>query len=187
MRKPIWNKIDYTNKKIANWTILSYGSCTRKLKSKNYNVTWICQCSCGITTEVNKYNLVSGRSTGCSNCTGKRHSKDNNPNWKGYNNISGEVFRRILFGASVRDIKVEITIEDLDSLWKESKFRCALSNLPIELKSSASLDRIDSSLGYTKDNIQWVHKDINLMKNKFNEVDFIELCILVADNNRRSA
>ena len=29
---------------------------------------------------------------------------------------------------------------------------------------TASLDRIDSSKGYTEDNIQWVHKDVNQMK-----------------------
>jgi hypothetical protein len=43
-------------------------------------------------------------------------------------------------------------------------------------KGTASLDRIDSSRGYTADNIQWVHKHVNLMKRSFNEEYFINTC-----------
>ena len=39
---------------------------------------------------------------------------------------------------------------------------------------SISLDRIDSSKGYEENNVQWVHKDINLMKNKYDNKYFIE-------------
>lgn len=43
-------------------------------------------------------------------------------------------------------------------------------------KSNASLDRIDSSKGYTENNIQWVLKNINLMKRELSDKDFIEIC-----------
>ena len=45
--------------------------------------------------------------------------------------------------------------------------------------TTASLDRIDSSKGYTKSNIQWVHKDINKMKSDFSMLRFLELCYAV--------
>ena len=45
---------------------------------------------------------------------------------------------------------------------------------------NASLDRIDSSKGYVKDNIQWVHKDVQIMKNKFSEDYFKQICCLVS-------
>jgi len=47
---------------------------------------------------------------------------------------------------------------------------------------TASLDRIDSSKGYVKGNLQWVHKDINMMKNHYNQKYFIEICKKVATN-----
>jgi hypothetical protein len=45
-------------------------------------------------------------------------------------------------------------------------------------------DRIDSSKGYVVGNIQWVHKHINKMKNKYPQDHFIEMCRLVAENNK---
>jgi len=50
---------------------------------------------------------------------------------------------------------------------------------------TASLDRIDSKLDYRKTNVQWVHKDINMMKRVLKQDYFIKLCTDVADNNRK--
>jgi hypothetical protein len=68
--------------------------------------------------------------------------------------------------------------------------KCALTGLYIEMKLKddmaydgyrqiASLDRIDSKLGYCIGNIQWVHKDVNIMKNKFNQDYFLQICKLI--------
>jgi hypothetical protein len=46
---------------------------------------------------------------------------------------------------------------------------------------TASLDRINSDLGYVYGNIQWIHKDINKMKNDYEQNYFILLCKKVAD------
>ena len=54
-------------------------------------------------------------------------------------------------------------------------------------KFTASLDRIDSKLGYELNNIQWVHKDINMMKQAYTNNYFIEHCKLVAANNITSS
>ena len=48
-------------------------------------------------------------------------------------------------------------------------------------ENTASLDRIDSSKGYVKDNVQWVHKDINRMKWNFPQDKFVKLCSFVAN------
>ena len=42
-----------------------------------------------------------------------------------------------------------------------------------------SVDRIDSSKGYIIDNIRWIHKDINVMKNSFSDEYFTYLCKLI--------
>ena len=46
-----------------------------------------------------------------------------------------------------------------------------------------TIDRIDSSKGYTVDNVQWVHKDINLMKNHFSESQLIDFCQRILDKH----
>lgn len=46
---------------------------------------------------------------------------------------------------------------------------------------TASFDRIDSSEGYTQGNVQWVHTMVNMCKNKYPQVDFIQMCKAVAD------
>jgi hypothetical protein len=43
-------------------------------------------------------------------------------------------------------------------------------------ETTASLDRINSKKGYTKDNVQWVHKWINFMKQDLDEEEFITFC-----------
>lgn len=42
--------------------------------------------------------------------------------------------------------------------------------------NSASLDRIDSSKGYSINNVQWVHKDVNFAKQSMTMKDFVQLC-----------
>ena len=76
----------------------------------------------------------------------------------------------------------EITLEDIQETYEAQNKVCAFSGLPISFGKEASVDRIDSSLGYTKDNIQIVHKRLNLMKQDIPNDEFIEWCIAVAKN-----
>ena len=46
-----------------------------------------------------------------------------------------------------------------------------------------SVDRLDPKVGYTKDNIQWVHKKVNTMKWNIGQDQFIEWCKIIANNN----
>lgn len=75
----------------------------------------------------------------------------------------------------------DLTIEFLWNLYITQDRKCALSGLPIGwskkgLTATASIDRIDSSEGYIKENVQLVHKDVNFMKQQFDQEYFIELC-----------
>ena len=78
-------------------------------------------------------------------------------------------------------------MEQAWQLFENQEHRCALSGLLLNFPKdrnphggTASLDRIDSDGDYTLDNVQWVHKDINKLKNAFNQSYFIELCKAVA-------
>jgi hypothetical protein len=46
---------------------------------------------------------------------------------------------------------------------------------------TASLDRIDSSFGYIEGNVQWVHKDINIIKLDYDQDYFIKICSAVCN------
>jgi hypothetical protein len=48
---------------------------------------------------------------------------------------------------------------------------------------TASIDRIDSNLGYTESNVVWVHKDVNIMKNNFTKEYFLMMCQKVTETN----
>ena len=78
-------------------------------------------------------------------------------------------------------LEFSITLEYLWELYQKQDGRCAYTNMPITFKAhTASVDRIDSSLGYVEGNIQWLHKDINMMKRHYSEEYFKKLCNLVS-------
>jgi hypothetical protein len=52
---------------------------------------------------------------------------------------------------------------------------------------TASLDRIDNSIGYRINNLQWVHKKLNIMKNVMGNPEFIEWCKMVQHWNTAKA
>ena len=80
-----------------------------------------------------------------------------------------------------------LTIEDIWQLYEDQGGVCALSGVPIKwadrgLTATVSIDRIDSSEGYVLENVQLVHKDVNFMKQQFDQEYFINMCKAIADN-----
>jgi hypothetical protein len=68
------------------------------------------------------------------------------------------------------------------TIWTQNTFvRCSRVHAPY-LDNTASLDRIDSSLGYVRGNVQWLHKDVNWMKNTLDQDRFIELCKAIVNH-----
>jgi len=123
----------------------------------------------------------------CWSCAGKHRNmptRKNNKAWKGYEEISLTYFNGVKISAERRNIPFNLTIKDLWDLFLKQDRKCALSNLLLDFtygnkrkyRGNASLDRIDSTKGYIKDNVQWVHKDINFMKQNFEQSYFINMC-----------
>lgn len=121
----------------------------------------------------------------CINNTG-----DKNPTWAGIGDISGSFYSNIKSQAKFRGIEFTLTKQDFWDLFIKQNKRCALSGLElyfekcytlsIHNKGTASLDRVDSSKGYILGNVQWVHKDINYMKQCYSNDVFIDFCKKVA-------
>lgn len=127
-----------------------------------------------IVKYLNKYNIPIDQK--------RRSFKTNNPKYTGGKYVGGTFFNYIRTEARRRNIAFEISLAYLDDLFLKQNNLCALSGiyiyLPQESKSigTASLDRIDSSKGYSNNNVQWVHKDINFFKFECCESLFLDYC-----------
>jgi hypothetical protein len=145
---------------------------------------YICRCNCGDERRVIGGNLYRGQSLGCAKC---RYAAMDN----GYIAAWWCSVRR---GAESRGHEVAITKDEALELLAKQGNRCALSGVPIRMVKSrknyskrpatASLDRIDSTKGYIPGNIQWVHKDLNYMKQRFSQEYFIWFCRKVAKHSK---
>lgn len=108
-----------------------------------------------------------------------------------YKGILSSVYNKMKYKSEKREIPFQISIEYLGDLFEKQKGKCALTGLNITLKNfmldssaTASLDRIKNYKGYLKNNVQWVHKDINFMKGAMSQEDFIFFCNKVRKQNK---
>lgn len=167
-------------------TIKSYHS------TQNKHIKYNCECECGNLIPCFYSSLQSGDSESCG-CNTK--SRMSNKNWKGHGDISMTHFSRMRHQAKQRGLEFSVTIEDIWQLFVQQGARCALSGQDIKFvrcdrvkgcdKSTASLDRIDNTKGYSIDNVQWLHKDVNIMKLDHTTEDFIRLCGLIFNHAKK--
>lgn len=145
-------------------------------KQKIARFVWNCKCDCGNTCKVRTEYLKNNVKKDCGVCKKIVIVKN------AVGELSGSYWNRINTSAKVRNMEVLLTQKEAWELFLKQGRKCALTDLTLVIKNkdkTASLDRIDSSKGYTLDNVQWVHKDINFMKQNFNEEYFKYLCNLV--------
>ena len=112
----------------------------------------------------------------CKTCS----NKNNNPQGE-IEGIRVSWFNKFKLAATHRSLEWDITIEDVAHILSMQASRCALSGIWIstrgDLKTiTASIDRINNSIGYTKENIQLVHKKINMMRGTLTVEEFIDFC-----------
>lgn len=157
---------------------------------KSRRTLWLCKCDCGVEKIFRSDCLRQGFSKSCG-CVKKRKGSES-ASWKGVGSLTGQKWSNIHHGAKKRGLKFNISIEFAWNLLEKQDFKCAISGLPIELSnqknndfSSASLDRIDSSQGYTEDNVWWVHRDVNIMKWDFPLDKFLNMCKIISDRMQR--
>jgi hypothetical protein len=170
------------NDKIGRLTIIRY---LGKLEDNRFY--YLCKCDCGNETKLRTNSI--GKLTNSCGCIRKEVTSKRF--WKGYGEISGSYWNSIRCNASDREIKLEITIQQAWELFLKQERKCALTGLLLEFgtrenfgfQGSASLDRIDSNMNYTIDNVHWVHRDINKMKMEFPMKRFLEMCNLVVNYN----
>jgi hypothetical protein len=181
-----------------DWTIVD--DAPIKKSEKYRNRSFLVKCKCGKEDIVFISALRTGASKMCRSCSSRHCMSDNfKATWKpkSCGNLGSTLYCSIKSRAKSRGISFELTKEFLWQLLVDQNFKCALSGIDIHLSTklnkrgtnpeykeiTASLDRIDSSKSYTQDNVQWIHKDINKMKNAFDQNYFIETCSRISKYN----
>lgn len=164
---------------------------------------WECLCDCKNVVEVRGSDLISGKVKSCG-CYHSEISRENiklankkypkSCNFKGIGDISGGYLSQVKHNAFVRKLEYSLSKEYLWELFLKQNRKCALTGLEIwfgisnkekrfgKKEQTASIDRIDSNGGYVENNVQWVHKDINNIKQDYTVDEFVNYCKLVVEN-----
>ncbi len=166
---------------------------------ERYSFQWKCVCKCG-----NEMILLTGdliRKSGkrsrksCGQCCPRVNNKrSSNHYYAGYQEISGSFWSRLVYAAKNRGLEIDIDIEYIWDLFIKQERKCALTGIELIFSTSekvrrlkettASLDRIDSSKGYIKGNLQWIFKDLQNVKRNLDEDYFKLLCHLVVEHDK---
>lgn len=177
---------DLTGKTFGKLTVVSYiGSRMYAGKMRRF---YLSKCDCGGEIELPGDSMKSGKTSSCG-CL-RWQMGPHSPKWGGHGEISGNYWDHISRGAAKRKYLFDITLKESWDLFLKQNRKCALSGLTLSFGiakdeiRTASLDRINSKLGYISGNVQWVHKDINRMKQHFEESWFLSLCKTVTDYHK---
>jgi hypothetical protein len=172
----------------GNLVLVNYGVGTIDSTNGSIRQTYLVECKlCNNISEVRRSGLVQKSRKCCKFCMQKGIK---NEKWKGCGELSGSQFYVNKYSAKVRNIPFDITIEEAWRQYEKQEGICALSGEEIKFNPdkgwvkrdiTASLDRIDSSKGYTVDNIQWISKDIQKMKMDYTEDELRDWCKKVSD------
>lgn len=155
-----------------------------KNNSRIVEGTKICS-MCKVEQDVINFNSCKTATDGLAS-TCKKCSKNSVKKWleSDIKNFIKKVYlscKHNCLGRS-KDLVFAITEEDILGLYYKQEGKCALSGeiltkIAFEDKGinkyNISIDRINSSKGYTKDNIQLVGAIINIIKNDMEENDFM--------------
>ena len=145
---------------------------------------WLCQCKCGQTKIYHTRRLTHDKVKSCG-CRLKNHGNQHHL-WKGCGEFPASMYTKIYLRTLDKGLAFDVSMEYLWELFLSQNKLCALSKQPIAFTKgniTASLDRIDPRGGYTENNVQWVHKTINMMKWNCSQLDFIQWCHRIAAAN----
>lgn len=165
-------------------------------KSGRQEQYWQCQCVCGNFREMPTKSIHCKKPQISCGCYYKTlEYKKKLKNWNGVGEFSSKFYGRMIRGAKKRGWKMLVSMEFLWHLYEKQNRKCALTGIPIvfdttsrQLDGNASLDRIDSSKDYTEDNVQWVCKQINWMKQDYDNEEYKYFCTKVhnySNNNEK--
>lgn len=155
------------------------------------DVLWNVRCICGkelVKAASTLGKRASSRANQVPQSCGCKRQSQRRSKYGRAGQLSGHRFGCLQTSAKHRGHHFDVTIEYLWKKFEEQGGKCALTGVPLTLSKKtalpneavASLDRINSDVGYVAGNVQWVHPTINFMKHAMPQESFIEWCRLVA-------
>ena len=159
-------------KHFGQWLVIEFDSYHKR------NAFWVCECTCGKFKTVSAQSLLNGTSTKCRQCA--LHT------YKVLNYFPESFWKTLTYNAKKRDIPFLLSREEAFQLLRDQQFYCRLSGVSIYMSrtatehlnglTTASVDCINPKLGYSLQNVQWVHKDVNFMKGTLSQEKFLVWC-----------
>ena len=146
-----------------------------------------------------KRNLIKGMNNYCSKkCSSstpqklaqleKYRNKDMSLLNPGNRKDQYSIFREHLRRAKRRQKDCDLTLYQMKEVWDRQQGICVYSKVKLipwrsskkaDFLYTMSLDRINSSLGYTKDNIQFISICMNHLKNKMSHEQMLEVLQII--------
>ena len=180
--RPSPQRLDLVGRRVGLLVVNKY---LYTLKKETF---WACSCACGREYVARGKHIKKERIQSCG-CGRKKPS----PQRTGCGELPGRYVHSLRMRAVQRGWVFAVTAEQLWKLFLKQNRRCALSGellvfplvqlVKLQHTQTASVDRIDSTKGYTLDNVQWVHKHINYLKQDLSNEAFIEWCRKVSSAN----
>lgn len=171
--------LDLTGSKFNQLTVLE------KMPSVKYGVTykrrWKCVCECGKTTEVDTGQLTSGKAKSCG-CAHAKSSVENSAKTRHLIAKKDAAFNSVRsiyqYNAKKRNLHWEIDNEHARNLFSSNCYFCGLepSNVyknTYYKQQYNGIDRLNNSLGYTKENTVACCKICNHAKHTMDEQAFM--------------
>lgn len=172
-------------KVICSYCNIEFEKETRYIKSaEKMGRLHYCSCACS-----GKNNLILGKEKiDMWNHSLKNREHLNNIKNNRRDEFTG--FRNLLSSCNKRSKDCNLDLNYLKEIWEKQKGKCAVTCVDLQLKSAynknyqASIDRVDSTLGYVKGNIRFVSVSVNWLKNNLNDdhiKEFMQICKMVVN------
>jgi hypothetical protein len=156
------------------------------------------QCDCGRVKDIPFGDLRQSKSCGSKDCIHSANAiqaaasilyKDDENGFF----VKGRAWEGFKRGAREREIDFNLSLEEVGSKFKQQNGKCFLTGVSLDpgkdISSSNertwSLDRINSDGAYEINNIVFLHKFINILKNKFDNETIIQVANAIARNHPR--
>lgn len=140
-------------------------------------------CNCKRTFPIEDFPKAtnkSGHRYRCKECSQKRENELKSNNLRTY---FGDLLKTSKRSAKTRKIDCyDLDVDFLLDLYNQQNGKCAITGIPMThiagqgiIPTNISMDRIDNSLGYTKDNVQLTCRFINHAKMNMSMEQFTDL------------
>lgn len=169
--------------------------CNKCMRKKRMNSRIFIECNCKIcnsSIKIIKNKRKDISNIICRKCTTRKYFETTGkrtPNFTGNEYFTGKEYAQWFSSAKRRNIGWFLSKDILQNIIKKQNYICNLSGLTMETFSNSpyriSLDRINSDLDYTEDNVKFICSIVNVMKNKLLEKDFINICKKIVDFNKK--